>query len=74
MKASELETKDLRAWSPLMHAAWSASAEVFRAVVAAIELALGKDQVGALVWRPYFCLRFIQLLCTVCGHDISYHV
>lgn len=41
----ELEAKDLRAWCPLMHAAWSGSAEVFRAVVVAIEDNLGRDQV-----------------------------
>lgn len=43
---SELQARDLRAWCPLMHAAWSGSADVFRAVVVAIEDNLGRDQVS----------------------------
>lgn len=65
MKAIELQAKDLRAWGALMHAAWSASAEVFRAVVAAIELTLGKDQVRVLVCRLFLffsvCSSFLRL-------------
>lgn len=56
---NELQARDLRAWCPLMHAAWSGSAEVFRAVVVAIEDNLGRDQVrkpgkpvGANYMRP----------------------
>lgn len=44
-KMNELQARDLRAWCPLMHAAWSGSADVFRAVVVAIEDNLGRDQV-----------------------------
>ena len=42
----ELQARDLRAWCPLMHAAWSGSADVFRSVVMAIEDNLGRDQVS----------------------------
>lgn len=45
LQKDELQARDLRAWCPLMHSAWSGSAEVFRAVVVAIEDNLGRDQV-----------------------------
>ena len=45
LQMNELQARDLRSWCPLMHAAWSGSAEVFRAVVVAIEDNLGRDQV-----------------------------
>lgn len=45
LQENELQARDLRTWGPLMHASWSGSAEVFRAVVVSIEDHLGRDQV-----------------------------
>lgn len=70
-KMNELQARDLRAWCPLMHAAWSGSADVFRAVVVAIEDNLGRDQVwygmvasisknGFQVSFAFLCVRFLR--------------
>ena len=65
VQMNELQARDLRAWCPLMHAAWSGSAEVFRAVVVAIEDNLGRDQV-LYCTVPVLCKCIILHLVVAC--------
>lgn len=69
VQMDELQARDLRAWCPLMHAAWSGSAEVFRAVVVAIEDNLGRDQVRSYwlsVVLALFAFAFALCVCCSC--------
>lgn len=61
---SELQARDLRSWCPLMHASWSGSADVFRAVVVSIEDNLGRDQVR--------CARITVYTILYCGVILYY--